>query len=126
MQGKGGKKVLSSCLHLLFTGRSVQGYKGVPSTQQHEPATELCTEDASLRCTRIGTAAPCVMPQMGNNQRSSNNRRVPGTAVHSPNEMLHSNRDEGPTATHNNRDESCKHIERKKPRSKESILDNTI
>lgn len=93
---------------------------------KHEPATEPGMGAAALSCMRSGTVVPCVMPQIRNGRRSGNNKRPPGTIVHLPKDVLQGNRDEGPIATHNNRNDSCKRIERKKSGGKESILYNTI
>ena len=75
---------------------------------------------AALSCMSV-MVPPCVTPQIRNGQGSGNRKRAPGTVVHLPKDVLQGNREEGPIATHN-RNDSCKHIERKKSGGKGSIM----
>lgn len=124
MMGRRRKRVLSSCLHLLSIWE-IHAKVSYPLSKR-ELATEPGMGVAALSCMRSSTLVPCFMPQIRNGQRSGNNKRPPGTVVHLPKDVLPGNRDEGPTAAHNNRNDSCKHSERKKSGGKESILCNTI
>lgn len=124
MLGRRRKRVLSSCLRLLSIWE-IRARVSHPLSK-HELATEPGMGVAALSCMRSGTMVPCVMPQIRNGQRLGNNKRPPGTVVHLPKDVLPGDRDEGPTAAHNNRNDSYKHIERKKSGGKESILCNTI
>lgn len=119
MLGRGRKRVLSSCLHLLSIWE-IRARVSHPLSQ-HELATEPGMGAAALSCMRSGTVVPCVTPQIRNGRRSGNSKRAPGTVVHLPKDVLQGNREEGPIATHN-RNDSCKHIERKKSGGKESTM----